>query len=192
MMLTKWARLSALLLIISTLSGCSTLRSWWSTDEAETAIWGTSTSKPPTENTTPPATTPVAEPTAKPEPLAESDVPAILIDRATLKAVLDELVARRIKKGMKVKTRNAGQITMATILPAKPNKPKEEVRVKYEISHTKDPRVLIKARVLQVQNPDTFNEKVVELTRQLNDKIQAELRDSAGAVPGANPEKPTF
>ncbi|MCB6182999.1 hypothetical protein LIN78_05485 [Leeia sp. TBRC 13508] len=96
--------------------------------------------------------------------------------KVSVKTIFDRLAAVRAKKNMKLKTRNKTQLTMALALPKQSGKPKEEVRITYT-AQTKGSDTLIVAKAYRVTNPDSFDEKTEDLTKQLSVKLQEELSD---------------
>ena len=105
-----------------------------------------------------------------------SDKPHVLFTNTPVKTIFDRLVEVRSKKNMKLKTRSKTQLTMALKLPAQAGKPTEEVRIIYS-AQTSGPETLITAKAVRAINPDTFDEKLVDITRDLAEKLQAELND---------------
>ncbi|WP_018153174.1 hypothetical protein [Leeia oryzae] len=106
----------------------------------------------------------------------DTSKPQTLFTGTPVKTIFDRLVEVRSKKNMKVKTRSKSQLTMALKLPAQTGKPAEEVRIIYT-AQTSGPETLITAKAVRAINPDTFEEKLVDITRDLADKLQGELND---------------
>lgn len=96
--------------------------------------------------------------------------------RASVKTIFDRLAEIRAKKNMKVKTRSKTQLTMALKIPAQSGKPAEEIRITY-LAQTSGNEVLITSKASRASNPDTFDEKLTDLTKDLAEKLQAELND---------------
>lgn len=134
----------------------------------------------PVEPSGPVQTTP---PTGVVPPADPATLPQVRLHGVKTRAAFDKLAEARAKKGMKVKTRNASQMIVAVRLPNSKVEGGEEVRVIYDA--TSDANGLrITARVLQVYQPDSFKERVVDITRQTADRLQRELDDLHAALNG--------
>lgn len=126
-------------------------------------------------------TTPTTTPPANTKPVVPANGPQVSLPGNNSKQAFDRLADMRAKKDMKTKTRSKTQLTVARLLPQVKGKPLEEVRISYQINQQGN-TMLLTARAYQVQQPDTFTERVTDITPQLAERIQAELDELAAGI----------
>ncbi|GHD61667.1 hypothetical protein [Jeongeupia chitinilytica] len=122
--------------------------------------------------------TPTAQPPAASTPAPDqtqaqtATVPSIVIDGRTPQAILDDVVAYRTQKGMRVLARTANRVEFKQVVPKA--KVPTEARMRYELTPAGKGWKL-SARVFQVSYPGTTREAVSDITPQVADKLTDEL-----------------
>ncbi len=121
--------------------------------------------------------TPSAPPVATPAPaktVAKVQPPSasILIIGRSNKAVIEDIVAYRTGKGMKLLSRTSARLEFSSNI-AKANIP-TEARIQYTLTQASQGWQL-SAKVLQISYPGTKNEKVEDITAHVVDKLNEEL-----------------
>ncbi|MBM3115972.1 hypothetical protein [Jeongeupia naejangsanensis] len=122
--------------------------------------------------------TPTVQPPAASTPAPDqtqsqtATVPSIVIDGRTPQAILDDVVAYRTQKGMRVLTRADKRVEFKQVVPKA--KVPTEARMRYELTPVGKGWKL-SARVFQVSYPGTTREAVSDITTQVADKLNDEL-----------------
>ncbi|BCL77211.1 hypothetical protein JHS3_29470 [Jeongeupia sp. HS-3] len=110
-------------------------------------------------------------------PQQGSTAPSVLIDGRTPQAILDDVVAYRTQKGMRVLARTANRVEFKQAVPRA--KVPTEARMRYELTPSGKSWKL-SARVFQVSYPGTTREALSEITpavaAQLADELPRYLR----------------
>ncbi|AOY01305.1 hypothetical protein [Jeongeupia sp. USM3] len=119
-----------------------------------------------------PTQPPVSEPAPAQPPSQTSSAPSVIIDGRTPQAILDDVVAYRTQKGMRVLARTANRVEFKQVVPKA--KVPTEARMRYELTPSGKSWKL-SARVFQVSHPGTTREAVSDITPQVADKLADEL-----------------
>ncbi|WP_432722419.1 hypothetical protein R0381_001691 [Jeongeupia wiesaeckerbachi] len=121
-----------------------------------------------TQPTQPPVSAPAPDQTQS----QTSTVPSVVIDGRTPQAILDDVVAYRTQKGMRVLARADKRVEFKQVVPKA--KVPTEARMRYELTPVGKGWKL-SARVFQVSYPGTTREAVSDITAQVADKLNDEL-----------------
>jgi hypothetical protein len=121
-----------------------------------------------------------AAPSSKPvEPTpaaANQTAPSIIIQSRSSKAITEDIIRYRTSKGMKIRSKSTLRLEFMMMMSN--TKSPTEARMSYVLNQTES-GWRVTARVYQITNPGSQQEKVQEITAAVSDKLTEELASYA-------------